>query len=93
MSWFGVAPFKKFPAPFSFDERECPGYAPDCARIVPQLRTFDDGRKSNTSTNMGYPGLVIAYGANSAQNAMMASDEWKNDPRSPYAKQGGNKAH
>jgi len=34
-------------------------------------------------------GLIIAYGANSAQNAMMASDEWKNDPRNPNAKSGG----
>ncbi|XP_044721382.1 ATP synthase j chain domain-containing protein [Hirsutella rhossiliensis] len=33
-------------------------------------------------------GLIIAYGANSAQNAMMASDEWKNDPRNPQAKAG-----
>lgn len=77
--------------------------------------------KPNISTNMGYPGLVVAYGANSAQNSMMActnlppppeiprrelseskkktdiifctADEWKNDPRNPHAKQGGNKAH
>lgn len=34
--------------------------------------------KPNISTNMGYPGLVIAYGANSAQNAMMACT---NSPR------------
>ncbi|KAG9259018.1 putative mitochondrial F1F0 ATP synthase subunit Atp18 [Emericellopsis atlantica] len=34
-------------------------------------------------------GLVIAYGANSAQNAMMASDEWKNDPRNPNVRSGG----
>ncbi|KAI0521069.1 putative mitochondrial F1F0 ATP synthase subunit Atp18 [Xylaria bambusicola] len=33
-------------------------------------------------------GLIIAYGVNSAQNAMMASDEWKNDPRNPDAKAG-----
>lgn len=44
---------------------------PDRARIVPQSRTFMLA-KPNLSTNMGYPGLVIAYGANSAQNAMMA---------------------
>ncbi|KAK3331355.1 ATP synthase subunit J [Apodospora peruviana] len=31
-------------------------------------------------------GLVIAYGVNSMQNAMMQGDEWKNDPRNPYAK-------
>ncbi|KAI1181642.1 putative mitochondrial F1F0 ATP synthase subunit Atp18 [Nemania serpens] len=35
------------------------------------------------------PGLIIAYGINSAQNAMMQSDEWKNDPRNPNAKSGG----
>ncbi|CAM1506318.1 Fc.00g059590.m01.CDS01 [Cosmosporella sp. VM-42] len=34
-------------------------------------------------------GLVIAYGVNSAQTAMMASAEWKNDPRNPTAKTGG----
>ncbi|OLN96474.1 ATP synthase subunit J, mitochondrial [Colletotrichum chlorophyti] len=34
-------------------------------------------------------GLVIAYGINSAQNAMMQSAEWKNDARNPLAK----KAH
>ncbi|GAW26172.1 putative F-type H+-transporting ATPase subunit J [Rosellinia necatrix] len=31
-------------------------------------------------------GLIIAYGINSAQNAMMQSDEWKSDPRNPNAK-------
>ncbi|KAI1324579.1 ATP synthase j chain-domain-containing protein [Xylariaceae sp. FL0255] len=31
-------------------------------------------------------GLVIAYGINAGQNAMMQSDEWKNDPRNPNAK-------
>ncbi|KAL8413405.1 hypothetical protein RB594_004873 [Gaeumannomyces avenae] len=31
-------------------------------------------------------GLVIAYGINSAQNAMMKGDEWKNDPRNKGAK-------
>ncbi|TQN66513.1 hypothetical protein CSHISOI_08928 [Colletotrichum shisoi] len=31
-------------------------------------------------------GLVIAYGINAAQNAMMKSDEWKNDARNPLAK-------
>ncbi|KAK4157403.1 ATP synthase j chain-domain-containing protein [Chaetomidium leptoderma] len=29
---------------------------------------------------------VIAYGVNSAQNALMGSDEFKNDPRNPNAK-------
>ncbi|KAK3186136.1 atp18 subunit J of the mitochondrial F1F0 ATP synthase [Lecanicillium sp. MT-2017a] len=43
MSWLGVAPFKKFPAPF----------------MKPYWPFFAAG-------------LVIAYGANSAQNAMMA---------------------
>ncbi|KAK0726884.1 putative mitochondrial F1F0 ATP synthase subunit Atp18 [Lasiosphaeria miniovina] len=33
-------------------------------------------------------GLVIAYGVNAAQNAMMNSDEFKNDPRNPRAKSG-----
>ncbi|KUJ13670.1 mitochondrial F1F0 ATP synthase-like protein subunit Atp18 [Mollisia scopiformis] len=31
-------------------------------------------------------GLVILYGVNSAATAMMASDEFKNDPRNPNAK-------
>ncbi|KAJ0137934.1 ATP synthase subunit J, mitochondrial [Colletotrichum tanaceti] len=31
-------------------------------------------------------GLVIAYGINSAQNAMMKSEEWKRDVRNPLAK-------
>ncbi|KAH6683703.1 ATP synthase j chain-domain-containing protein [Plectosphaerella plurivora] len=34
-------------------------------------------------------GLIIAYGINSAQNAMMDSAEFKHDPRNPNAK----KAH
>ncbi|KAI8686109.1 hypothetical protein NCS55_00285400 [Fusarium keratoplasticum] len=34
-------------------------------------------------------GVVIAYGVNSAQNAMMNSAEFKNDPRNPNAKTGG----
>ncbi|KAI1810814.1 putative mitochondrial F1F0 ATP synthase subunit Atp18 [Poronia punctata] len=28
-------------------------------------------------------GLVVLYGVNSAQNALMDADEWKNDPRHP----------
>ncbi|KAK4197531.1 ATP synthase j chain-domain-containing protein [Triangularia verruculosa] len=32
--------------------------------------------------------LVIAYGVNSAQTAMMNTDEFKNDPRNPNAKAG-----
>ncbi|KAI0162314.1 putative mitochondrial F1F0 ATP synthase subunit Atp18 [Xylariaceae sp. FL1272] len=34
-------------------------------------------------------GAIIAYGINAAQNSMMASDEWKHDPRNPNAKSGG----
>ncbi|KAI0894019.1 putative mitochondrial F1F0 ATP synthase subunit Atp18 [Annulohypoxylon nitens] len=34
-------------------------------------------------------GLIILYGVNAAQNAMMKSDEWKNDPRNPNARAGG----
>ncbi|KAI8723836.1 hypothetical protein NCS52_00240400 [Fusarium sp. LHS14.1] len=34
-------------------------------------------------------GVVIAYGVNSAQTAMMNSAEFKNDPRNPNAKTGG----
>ncbi|KAI1645754.1 ATPase, F0 complex, subunit J [Daldinia loculata] len=60
MSWLGVTPLKKFPAPVLRP------YAPFFAA-----------------------GLIIAYGVNSAQNAMMKSDEWKNDPRNPNAKSGG----
>ncbi|KAK4180487.1 ATP synthase j chain-domain-containing protein [Triangularia setosa] len=30
--------------------------------------------------------VVIAYGVNSAQTAMMNTDEFKNDPRNPNAK-------
>ncbi|KAK0387723.1 hypothetical protein NLU13_3968 [Sarocladium strictum] len=57
MSWFGVAPLKKFNAPF----------------FKPYWPFFAAG-------------LVIAYGANSAQNAMSNSAEFKNDPRNPNAK-------
>ncbi|RKU43228.1 hypothetical protein DL546_002267 [Coniochaeta pulveracea] len=38
-------------------------------------------------------GLIIAYGINSAQNAMMKSDEWKNDPRNPALKNKVGAAH
>ncbi|KAI1080611.1 putative mitochondrial F1F0 ATP synthase subunit Atp18 [Whalleya microplaca] len=31
-------------------------------------------------------GLIVLYGVNSAQNALMQSDEWKNDPRNPSVK-------
>ncbi|SPO00221.1 related to ATP synthase chain j, mitochondrial [Cephalotrichum gorgonifer] len=31
-------------------------------------------------------GLIVLYGVNSAQDAMMAGAEWKNDPRNPHAK-------
>ncbi|EJP62219.1 hypothetical protein MY5147_008797 [Beauveria neobassiana] len=60
MSWLGVTPLKKFPAPF----------------LKPYWPFF-------------VAGAVIAYGANSAQNSMMASDQWKNDPRNPNAKTAG----
>ncbi|KAF4548593.1 ATP synthase subunit J [Elsinoe fawcettii] len=30
-------------------------------------------------------GAIILYGVNSAQNAMMNTDEWRNDPRNPAA--------
>ncbi|KAI1431300.1 ATPase, F0 complex, subunit J [Xylaria sp. CBS 124048] len=33
-------------------------------------------------------GLIIAYGVNSMQSALMNSAEWKNDPRNPAAKAG-----
>ncbi|KAK4186336.1 ATPase, F0 complex, subunit J [Podospora australis] len=57
MSWLGVKPFKKFPAP-----------------VLRPMAPFY------------IAGLIIAYGINSAQTSMMASDEWKNDPRNPNAK-------
>lgn len=57
MSWFGVAPLKKFPAPV----------------LKPMAPFFAAG-------------VIIAYGVNSAQNAMSQSAEWKNDPRNVYAK-------
>ncbi|KAI1460187.1 putative mitochondrial F1F0 ATP synthase subunit Atp18 [Annulohypoxylon moriforme] len=60
MSWLGVTPLKKFPAP-----------------VLKPLAPFFAA------------GLIIAYGVNSAQNAMSKTDEWKNDPRNPNAKSGG----
>ncbi|KAB5562736.1 ATP synthase subunit J [Coniochaeta sp. 2T2.1] len=60
MSWFGVTPLKKFPAPV----------------LRPMAPFFAAG-------------LVIMYGVNAAQNSMMATDEFKNDPRNPNAKKGG----
>ncbi|KAK1764121.1 ATPase, F0 complex, subunit J [Phialemonium atrogriseum] len=57
MSWLGLTPLKKFPAPV----------------LRPMAPFF-------------IAGLVIAYGVNAAQNTMMKSDEWKNDPRNVYAK-------
>ncbi|EKD11995.1 ATP synthase subunit J [Drepanopeziza brunnea f. sp. 'multigermtubi' MB_m1] len=30
-------------------------------------------------------GVIVLFGVNAAQNAMMASDEFKNDPRNPNA--------
>ncbi|PFH59544.1 hypothetical protein XA68_12211 [Ophiocordyceps unilateralis] len=34
-------------------------------------------------------GVIIAYGVNSLQGALMETDEWKNDPRNPKVKAGG----
>ncbi|KAF7506061.1 hypothetical protein GJ744_012308 [Endocarpon pusillum] len=31
-------------------------------------------------------GLIVAWGINTGANAMMASDEYRNDPRNPNAK-------
>ncbi|BDD59996.1 hypothetical protein MPDQ_002281 [Monascus purpureus] len=31
-------------------------------------------------------GLIILYGVNSIGDALMKTDEFKNDPRNPYAK-------
>ncbi|KND87780.1 hypothetical protein TOPH_07543 [Tolypocladium ophioglossoides CBS 100239] len=57
--------------------------------LAPPTRDYcDNSRKRGWTAINGVAGLVIAYGANSAQNAMMASDEWKNDPRNPNAKTG-----
>ncbi|KAH9883365.1 putative mitochondrial F1F0 ATP synthase subunit Atp18 [Xylariomycetidae sp. FL2044] len=60
MSWLGVVPLKKFPAPFA--KPLAPFFA---------------------------AGLIVLYGVNSAQEAMMKSDEFKNDPRNPNARAGG----
>ncbi|KAI1506020.1 putative mitochondrial F1F0 ATP synthase subunit Atp18 [Biscogniauxia marginata] len=35
-------------------------------------------------------GLIVLYGVNSVQNAMMKSEQWKNDPRNTLTK---NKGH
>ncbi|KAK4069290.1 hypothetical protein Trihar35433_5869 [Trichoderma harzianum] len=90
MSWFGVVPFKKFPAPFLkpyWPFFAADGIRVDYAPIAPGLAGIVVVGENEALTNMkNLPGLVIAYGANSAQNAMMASDEWKNDPRNPNAK-------
>ncbi|PWI68054.1 hypothetical protein PCL_02455 [Purpureocillium lilacinum] len=92
MSWLGVAPFKKFPAPF----RACsPGPRdavppPEPTRQRPRWLTIATVKPM---APFFAAGLIIAYGANSAQNAMMASDEWKNDPRNPNAKTAGTGGH
>ncbi|POR30889.1 ATP synthase subunit J [Tolypocladium paradoxum] len=78
MSWLGVTPFKKFPAPFL--KPMWPFFAADYC---------GNSRERRWTAINGVAGLIIAYGANSAQNAMMASDEWKNDPRNPNAKTSG----
>ncbi|KAI0394495.1 ATP synthase j chain-domain-containing protein [Xylariaceae sp. FL0594] len=33
-------------------------------------------------------GLIVLYGVSKAQNALMDSDEWKNDPRHPRFRSG-----
>ncbi|KAF1733142.1 hypothetical protein CRV24_007041 [Beauveria bassiana] len=94
MSWLGVTPLKKFPAPFL---RKCKLEVDDSAYrdSANQLRESDiqcgSGIRSQSRLNMltRPAGAVIAYGANSAQNSMMASDQWKNDPRNPNAKTAG----
>lgn len=60
MSWLGIAPLKKFPAPF----------------LKPMAPFFAAG-------------LIIAYGVNSLQGALMETDEWKNDARNPKVRAGG----
>ncbi|KAK1758038.1 ATPase, F0 complex, subunit J [Echria macrotheca] len=57
MSWFGLTPLKKFPAPV----------------LRPMAPFFAAA-------------LIVAYGVNSAQNAMMDTPEFRNDPRNPNAK-------
>ncbi|KAI1162056.1 ATPase, F0 complex, subunit J [Nemania serpens] len=86
MSWLGITPLKKFQAPITIGpflrcrydaraSRDPIRYDPPAFRVLEALTAV--------------PGLVILYGINSAQNAMMQSDEWKNDARNPNAKSGG----
>ncbi|KAG6008445.1 hypothetical protein E4U21_004467 [Claviceps maximensis] len=87
MSWLGVTPLKKFPAPFRTSMLFASMVPPDAkAKANPHANDLEIVKPM-------WPffaaGLVIAYGVNSAQNAMMGSDEWKNDPRNPKAKTGG----
>ncbi|OAQ95701.1 hypothetical protein LLEC1_07884 [Akanthomyces lecanii] len=134
MSWLGVAPLKKFPAPFRTAPSPRPGAAPEPSRVflLTAIQTRSEAllalfrcryvmrkcypeyydndslgsatQSQKMTRNAGWgdrsrdggetlltrlAGAVIAYGANSAQNAMMASDEWKNDPRNPNAKTAG----
>ncbi|GJC84719.1 hypothetical protein ColLi_07557 [Colletotrichum liriopes] len=90
MTWLGARALKKYPTPLS---RWRLSSLPSLERndiVIARNRTTT--RKSDKAHATGadvFAGLVIAYGINSAQNAMMKSDEWKNDARNPLAK----KAH
>ncbi|KAG9504024.1 hypothetical protein J7337_003985 [Fusarium musae] len=81
MSWLGVQPLKKFNAPFLKPYWPFFAAAPYPTSIG-LLMSF--GQQLILDI-----GVVIAYGVNSAQTAMMNSAEWKNDPRNPNAKSGG----
>ncbi|EGX93506.1 ATPase, F0 complex, subunit J [Cordyceps militaris CM01] len=106
MSWLGVAPLKKFPAPFPllaflrcrYVMRKCDpeidsnfhrNLAIQWRKYEIRMRLGNSAASSKREMLTRLAGAVIAYGANSAQNAMMASDEWKNDPRNPNAKTAG----
>ncbi|KAK8062050.1 ATP synthase subunit J [Apiospora phragmitis] len=77
MAWFGITPLKKFPTPV----------------LKPLAPFFAAGTIMRSATRITptrpIGRAIILYGVNSAQNAMMRSDEWKNDPRNPNAKSGG----
>ncbi|KAL1866063.1 atp18 subunit J of the mitochondrial F1F0 ATP synthase [Diaporthe australafricana] len=77
MSWLGVTPLKKFPAPVL--KPMAPFFAADGGAWL-EIKSVELTRVA---------GIVIAYGINAAQNASMKSDEFKNDPRNPLAKSGG----
>ncbi|KAI3390944.1 hypothetical protein diail_8318 [Diaporthe ilicicola] len=94
MSWLGVTPLKKFPAPVR------KSIALNPRRLeAGSLLTNPQSSRWPPSSPLVQAGLVIAYGVNAAQNASMksiafayilhAGDEFKNDPRNPLAKSGG----